>query len=45
MQMKDEVDPPPQKRAGHTEGKRMKRLVKATSGHTGIFQKLDNPLQ
>lgn len=29
----------------HTEGKRMRRTVKATSGHTGVLQKFDDPLQ
>lgn len=33
------------KKADHTEGKRMKRLIKAMSGHTGVCQKLDDPLQ
>lgn len=44
MQMNDEVDPK-KKSAAHTEDKRMRRAVKATSGHTGVFQKFDDPLQ
>lgn len=41
MQMNDEVDP----KKKDTEDKRMRRAVKATSGHTGVFQKFDEPLQ
>lgn len=45
MQMNDEVDQKKKKNADHTEGKRMRRAVKATSGHTGVLQKFDDPLQ
>lgn len=39
MQINDEADQKKKKKVDHTQGKRIKKLAKATSGYTEVFSK------